>query len=60
VLQLVVKPPDASLAGVGVIVLNKRRADALLSVSDLVIGFQKKTAVVFKHLRFHQNHFAKG
>jgi hypothetical protein len=60
VLQLVVKPPDASLAGVGVVVLDKRRADALLSVSGLMIGFQEKTAVVFKHLRFHQNHFAKG
>jgi len=58
--QLVMKPPHASLAGVGVIVLDKRRANALLSVSGLMIGFQEKTAVVFKHLRFHQNHFAKG
>jgi hypothetical protein len=42
---------------VGVIVLDKRRADAFLTVSGLVIGFQKKTAVVFKHLRFYQNYF---
>jgi len=58
--QLVVKPPDASLAGVGVVVLDKRRADAFISVSGLMIGFQEKTAVVLEHLWFHQNHFAKG
>jgi hypothetical protein len=58
--QLIVKSPEGSLTRMGMVVLYEHGFDSFFAIFDPMIGFKKKTAVVFEDNRLNENDFGNG